>query len=90
MARIERERQAEIAARQPSGQKVAVRIKAAWNVPFLLNASISEDLFRAVKTRLVMNAVAESGTVKYDIRSPGVYIRHQQRRFCSASLHHGE
>jgi len=61
-------------ARQPSGQKVACRNKkAAWNVPFLLNANISEDVFRAVKTEAGYECSRRiRNLVKYDIRSPGV------------------
>jgi hypothetical protein len=74
MAKIERERQAEIArAAAERAEQLRAAIEAAWNVPFLLNANISEDLFRAVKTE----AGYECGRrirnlVKYDIRSPGV------------------
>jgi len=74
MAKIERERQAEIArAAAERAEQLRAAIEAVWNVPFLLNANISEDLFRAVKTE----AGYECGRrirnlVKYDIRSPGV------------------
>ena len=74
MAKVERERQAEIArAAAERAEQLRAAIEAAWNVPFLLNANISEDLFRAVKTE----AGYECGRrirnlVKYDIRSPGV------------------
>jgi hypothetical protein len=75
MAKIEHERQAEIArAATERAEQLRAAIEAAWSVPFLLNANISEDLFRAVKTE-VGNECGRRirNLVKYDIRSPGVF-----------------
>jgi hypothetical protein len=75
MAEIERQRQAEI-ARQKAEKEEQWRasVQAAWNVPFLLNTNISEDLFRAVKNE-VSSACGRKirNQVKYDIRSPGTF-----------------
>ena len=74
MKEIERQRQAEIErARAEQAEKWRSAVQVAWNVPFVLGADISEDLFKAVDRAVGFDCARQiKNQVKYDIRSPGV------------------